>query len=112
MNRFYRVKILRRPVGTAVEHHEPPLEGEVVVKVTDATTNDDYRLVVVDADDERHERNRALPDVEALEEDAAVELAAKYQPARTAERFDPRTGETKTVEVPAVDLASIVAARS
>lgn len=112
MKRFYRVKIHRRPVGTAVEHHEPPLEGEVVVKVTDATTSGDYKLVVLDADDAQHESNLALPGVEALEEEGAVKLAARYQPATTGERFDPRTGKTETVDVPAVDLAAILAARS
>lgn len=112
MNRFYRVAVRKRPVGTAVEHHEPPVEGDVVVKVTDSATRGDHKLVVVDADDAQHERNLALPGVEALEEDGAVELAARYQPASRGERVDPRTGEAEAFDVPAVDLAAILAQRA
>lgn len=112
MNRFYRVVIDKRPVGTAIEHREPPLQGEIVVKVTDSTTRGDYRLVVMDADEAQHESNLALPGVEPLEEDAAVELAARYQPAFQGERLDPRTGEVEEVDIPAVDLAALVAQRA
>lgn len=111
MNRFYRVAVEKLPIGTAVQHREPPLEGEVVVKVTDAATRGDYRLVVVDADDAQHEGNIALPGVEALEEEGAVKLAARYQPGGARERPDPRTGEMQTIQVPAVDLAAILAQR-
>lgn len=110
MNRYYRVATEKHPVGTAVEHREPPLEGEVVVRVTDSAGGE-HRLVVLDADDAQHEGNLALPGVEALEEAEAVDLAARYRPAGTARRPDPRTGRMETVELPAVDLAAILAQR-
>lgn len=112
MQRFYRVTVTKRFVGTAIEHHEPALDGEVVVKVNDAATRGDFVLVVLDADDGQHERNLSLPGVEGLEAAAAIELAAEYQPARTTRRVDPLTRDTEIVDVPAVDLAAILAQRS
>ncbi len=111
MIRYYRGRIEKHPVGTAVEHREPPLEGEVVVSVRDSTTGGDYKLFVVDSDDAQHESNLTLPGVEPLEEDAAVELAARYQPATTGERFDPQTGAVEAFDVLAVDLAALLARR-
>jgi hypothetical protein len=111
MRRFYRVAVEKHPVGSAIEFREPPLEGEVVVKVSEAATQGASRVVVLDADDEQDERNRTLAGVEALDEEAAVALSAEYQPASSGTRFDPATRKTEEVETPAVDLARILAER-
>lgn len=111
MRRFYRVAVDRHAVGSAIEFREPPLEGEVVIKVSEAASEGASRVVVLDADDEQDERNLELDGVEALDEEAAVELAAKYQPASRGRRLDPSTGKVEEAERPAVDLAAILADR-
>jgi len=104
MNRFYKAAIIKWPVGTAIEHREPAVQGQVIIKVTDSTSRGDYKLFVVDADDAQHEANLALPGVGALSEKDALELAPKYQPKRTSTRFDPQTRKKEETITPACDL--------
>lgn len=101
---FYKVRIAKRKIGSAVEHIEPALQGEVIVKVTDSETSGDYKLFVVDATDAQHKMNLTLPGVEALSEAEAVKLAAQYQPQRTLRQFNPVTMKEETIKVPACDL--------
>lgn len=111
VKRFYKVAIDKRPIGTAIEHREPPVVGERITNVTDARTRGDFRVVVVDATDAEHQRNLALPAVEAVEEAEAVTLAARYQPEYTREDVDPRTGKVDRVTVPNLNLREVVAQR-
>lgn len=112
MNRFYRVAIGKRPVGTATERREPPLEGEVVIKVTDAKTQGNFKVMIVDADDYQHQGNLALRGVEVLSEAEAIELAARYQPETTREERNHRTGNVEIIHEPAVDLKRILSLRA
>lgn len=104
MNRFYRVVITKQPVGSAVRHKEPAMQGRVIIKVTDSTTAGNYKLFVMDCDDAQHEANLTLSGVEALLEAEAVKLAAQYQPRRTLTRFNPVTLEKGEIEIPGCDL--------
>jgi hypothetical protein len=104
MNRFYRVAITKRPVGTAVQHREPAVQGKVITKVTDLTTAGDYKLFVVDASDAQHEANLTLSGVAELSEAEAVKLATVYQPERIITQFDPLTRKEEKLTVPACDL--------
>ena len=104
MNRFYRIAVTKVPVGSAIEHREPPLQGEVVIKVSDLATEGDSRLVVVDATNNQHKINTATPGVEEISEADAVKLAAKYQPKRTMTRFNPQTRKEEKITLSAVDL--------
>jgi hypothetical protein len=108
MYRFYKMTIDKRPIGSAIEHREPPLRGTVITKVTDITTAGDYKLAVVDADDTQHRHNEALPGVDVLEEDEAVKLAPQYQPATTEERPNPMDHTLQKVQRPAVDLEALM----
>ena len=104
MNRFYKVAVTKWPVGSAVQHREPAVQGKVIIKVTDSKTVGDYKLLVVDASEAQHEANLALPGVEAVSEEHAVKLAGEYQPKRTLVQFNPLTGEEELITVPACDL--------
>jgi hypothetical protein len=107
MRRFYKVAITKWPVGTAVQHREPAVQGKVIVKVTDSTTGGDYKVFVVDAGDDQHKANLALPAVEGLSESQAVKLAAKYQPKRTLTQFNPLTGKKEKTTIPTCDLKKL-----
>lgn len=116
MNRFYKVAIDKRPIGTAFEHREPPLQGAQVTKVADSRTQGSFKLIVVDATDTEHQANLALPGVDELAQAAAVALAAEYQPEVTREVRDRETEnvrevKVKKVKVPAVDLKDILRRR-
>jgi len=111
MNRFYKVAITKRPVGTAIEHREPPVQGNIIVKVTDSTTAGDHKLLVVDADDAQHTANLRLPGVEEVEEVEAVKLAPKFQPKRAFTRFDPASRKEEKTTVSAVDLKEFLEKR-
>ena len=104
MNRFYKVSITKQRVGSAIEHREPPLQGQVITKVTDSTTRGNFKLIVVDADSAQHKANLAMPGVEGLTKTAAQKLAPTYQPKRTFTEFNPRTNKQETVTLPAVNL--------
>jgi hypothetical protein len=111
MNRFYKVTITKRPVGTAIEHREPRVEGNIIVKVTDSTTTGDYKLLAVDADDTQHAANLKMPGVEEVAEADAVNLAAMFQPKHTFTQFNPTTRKEEKVTVPAVDLRAFLEKR-
>jgi hypothetical protein len=111
MNRFYRVAIVKRPVGTAIEHREPAIEGDVLTKVTDSATAGDYKLIVVDATDDEHQANLAQFGVQELSEDDAAELAPTYRPQVTRVAFNPETMKEERLSVPAADLRGFVQRR-
>ena len=104
MNRFYRIVITKRPIGTAIEHREPEIQGAISTKVTDSTTAGDYKLIVADSTDEEHHANLAQPGVQELSEDEATALAPRYRPQRTHTAFNPETRKEERVTVPAADL--------
>ncbi|HEY0733609.1 MAG TPA: hypothetical protein VGD69_01780 [Herpetosiphonaceae bacterium] len=108
MNRCYKVAVIKRPIGTAIEYQEPPVQGKLITKVFDSTTGGDYELIVLDADDGQHQANVALAGVEELSEEQAVDLAATYQPERTLTRINPRTMTEEQETVPACDLRKIL----
>jgi hypothetical protein len=104
MNRFYKVAITKWPVGSAVEHREPAVQGHILTKVTDSTTGGDFKLFLVDGDEAQHQTNLSLAGVEELAEEQAVRLAAEYQPQRTFKRFNPQTRQEEQISVPTLDL--------
>lgn len=104
MQAFYKVNVTKQPIGSAIMHKEPPLDGEIVIKVTDASTAGDFKLVVLDCTPEQHEANLTLPGVAAISEAEAAKLAPKYQPRRTLTEVDPRTGKEEKLTIPATDL--------
>ena len=106
--RFYQVRIMKVSVGTAVEHRAPAIQGAIQRTVTDAATHGDYQLFVVEADDNQHQANVALPDVKALSAEEAQALAPQYQPQRTITHFDPLTRKQTQVERPAADLTPFI----
>lgn len=108
MKAFYKVTVTKQSIGSAIMHKEPPLEGEVVTKVTDTATAGDFKLIVLDCTAEQHEANLTLSGVVALSDKAAAELAPKYQPKRTLTEFDPRTGKEERSTIQAVDLRAVL----
>jgi hypothetical protein len=104
VKRFYKAAITKRSLGSAVEHREPGVEGQVIVKVTDSTTAGDYKLFLIDCNDAQHEANLNIPGIEEVSEEQAITLAAKYQPKRTLTRLNPLTRQEEKVTVPACDL--------
>jgi hypothetical protein len=95
---------MKRSLGSAVEHREPGVEGQVIVKVTDSTTAGDYKLFVIDCNDAQHQANLAIPGIEEVSEEQAITLAAKYQLQRTLSRLNPQTRKEENITVPACDL--------
>ena len=104
MKRFYKVAITKRSIGSAVEHREPEVAGQVIVKVTDSTTAGDYKLFVIDCSDAQHQTNLGIPGIEEVSEEQAVTLAVKYQPQRTLTRLNPQTRQEEHITVQACDL--------
>jgi hypothetical protein len=111
MNYFYRVAITKQFLGSAIEHKEPPLQGQIQTKVTDATTQGDFKIIIVECDETQHRFNLNLPGVQTLEEDEVTQLAPLYQPQRTIKRFDPKTRKEEAVVMPAADLKRFYAAK-
>ena len=104
MKRFYKATITKQPIGSAVRHKEPAVQGKVIVKVTDSTTAGDYKLLFIDCDDAQNKTNLTIPGVEELSEEQALELAAQYQPKRTLTQLNTVTMEEEEIDVPACDL--------
>lgn len=111
MKAFYKVTVTKQSVGSAIMHKEPPLDGEVVTKVTDTSTAGDFKLIVLDCTAEQHDANLTLSGVAEVTDKEAAELAPKYQPERTLTELDTRTGKEERVSIPAVDLRAFVGAR-
>ena len=109
MKGFYKIAVTKLPVGAAVRHKEPPLAGEVVIKVSDMSTQGDFKLVVLDCTAEQHADNLLFPGVAEVSESEAAALAAKYRPKHTRTELNKRTGKQEKVEVPAVDLRAFLA---
>ena len=108
MKAFYKVVVTKQPDGTAIIHKEPPLHGEIITKITDASTAGDFRIVALECSAEQHEENLAYPGVVALDEAEAVKLVPKYQPKRSILELDPRTGKQHKIELPAADLKRLL----
>ena len=104
MKRFYKVTITKRPIGSAVEHREPAVQGNVIIKVSDSTTAGDYQLFVIDCDNNQHKANLATLGIDELSEEQAIKMAAQYQPERTFTRHNPLTMKEETFTIPACDL--------
>ena len=104
MIRFYKAKIIKKPVGSATEHILPIFKGNVITNVYDITTEGDFRLFVVDCSDEEERANIALDGVTELSEEDAVPLAAKYQPARKIKTFNPQTKKEEELNIPVLNL--------
>ena len=104
MKRFYKATITKQPIGSAVRHKEPAVQGKVIIKVTDSTTAGDYKLLVIDCDNAQNKANLTIPGVEELSEEQALKLAVQYQPKRTLTQLNPVTMEEEEIDVPACDL--------
>lgn len=86
MNHFYRVMVTKQFLGSTTEHREPPIQGKVIIKVTDVNTRGDFKLFVVNCDEDQHKMNSVLPGVLPISEEEAIRLAPLYQPERTVNR--------------------------
>jgi len=104
MLRFYKVKIIKRPVGSAIEHILPAFEGKVITNVYDITTDGDFRLFIVDCSDEENRANIALGGVNELSREDAIATAAQFQPARKIRTFNPETKNEEEQDIPELDL--------
>ena len=111
MERYYKVPIDKRRIGSAIQHREPPLQGTLLTKVTEMKTHGNVKIIVIDADEQQHQRNVLLPGVEEIDAVGAATLAAEFQPEHDVEEPDPITRERKKRKQPAVKLADVVAAR-
>ncbi len=108
MKTFYKVSVTKQSDGTAIVHKEPPLQGEIITKITDSSTAGDFKIVALECTEEQHEENLAYPGVVALDEAEAVKLAPKYQPKRSFTELNPRTGKEEKLELPAADLTRLL----
>jgi len=104
MIRFYKAKIIKRPVGTAIEHIMPLFQGNVITNVYDINTEGDFRLFVIDCTEEENRSNISLDGVNLLSENDAIALAAEFQPARSIVKFNMETKTEEVQEIPALDL--------
>ncbi len=104
MKKFYKVAITKRPIGSAIEHKEPAMQGDIIIKVTDSTTAGDHKIFVIECDDAQHKANLTSSRIEELSEERAIKLAAEYQPKRTLTRFNPLTMKKEKTDIPACDL--------
>jgi len=100
MNKFYKVAIIKLPMGSATEHREPPIQGRIIIKVDDLATQGSFKLFVVDCDKDQHKMNSVLPGVLSISEEEANRLAPLYQPERTVTRPVLRSQEMGTVRQP------------
>lgn len=108
MKAFYKISVTKQPEGTAIVHREPPLQGEIITKISDTSTRGDFKIVALECDAEQHAVNLAYPGVVALNEAEAVKLAPKYQPRRSVSELDPGTRKEQKIELPAVDLKRLL----
>ena len=108
MKAFYKISVTKQPIGSATMHREPPLAGEVVIKVFDASTEGDFKLVVLDCSEAQHADNLLLPGVAEISEAEAVALAPKYQPKRTMTELNALTGKQEKITIPAADLKAFL----
>ena len=104
MKHCYRVTITKQLLGSAIEYLEPLLQGQIQAKMTDSTTRGNFKLIIIDCDDNQHQFNLNLSGVENLTVEEATKLAPIYQPQRTIRRFNPQTRQEEKVVVPAMDL--------
>jgi len=111
MNHFYRVVITKQFLGSAIEHKEPSLQGQIQAKVTDSTTQGDFKIIIIDCDDTQYQYNLNLSGVHNLEEDEVTKLAPLYQPERTIKRFDPKTRKEESVVMSAANLTRFYATK-
>ncbi len=111
MKAYYKVTITKERDGTAIIHNEPPLQGDVIVKISDMTTAGDQKLVAVEVNKEQHTANLAMSGVAAIEENEAVKLAPKFQPKHKVKEFNRHTGAEETREIKAFDIIKYIKAR-
>ncbi len=104
MMRFYKARIVKRPVGTAIEHIMPVFQGIVITNVYDINTEGDFRLFVVDCTEEENRSNVSMDGVSPLSEEDAIALAAEYQPARRIRTINMETKKEEEQDIPALDL--------
>ncbi len=104
MEVHYRVKIAKESIGSAIQHKEPPLEGNVTVKVGDTQTRGAYKVIVLDCTAAQHAENLTLPGVQELNQDRAVKLAARFQPKRKMVKMKPHFKKGKDPDEDAEDI--------
>jgi hypothetical protein len=109
MIRFYDAVIETEILGSALVFREPLLKGQVLVSISNVLQGDRQRLYACVCTDEEHQENLRLAQVKELDEEAAVKLAAEYQPERLMPHIDPVTGETENLRVPPCDLRLLLA---
>jgi hypothetical protein len=104
MIRFYKARIINKPVGSATEHIFPIFKGRVITNVYDISTNGDFRIFVVDCSDGENRANIALDGVNELSKEDAFALAAQFQPARKVRTFNMETKKEEEQDIPVLNL--------
>lgn len=104
MYKFYKMAIVKKWVGSAIQYKGARMKGNIITTVMDSATEGDYKLFVIQCDQAQHEENLLLPGVIELSEEQAIELAAEYQPASTSIQLNPETMKPKEVQISACDL--------
>lgn len=108
MIRFYDTILLPRRVGFASEYMILPFEGNILVTVRSALRNDLRVLIVCDCNDNQHERNCTMPNVNSIDENHAIQIAEIYEPAKTVHRMNPSNGIMEQMHIPALNLRSFL----
>ena len=108
MKRIYKAKIVKKNVGSAIEHILPELKGKIITSVYDITTDGDYRLFLVECDDAQNKANLSLEGVSELSEEEAISIAAEYQPERKIKKVDPTTQKEEEITIPKCDLRKYI----
>lgn len=96
------------PIGKAIMYKLPPLDGEILIKITDSSTKGDYTLIVIECDDQIHNKNISMEKVTDMEEQNAVELAAELQPESNRVEVNPKTKRKRKITNPALDLTKFL----
>ena len=108
MKAFYKVSVTKQSLGSAILHKEPPLVGAVVTKVSDVSSEGDYKLIVIDCSEAEHAENLLLPGVAEVSEAEAMVLAPKFQPKRTMTELNERSGKQEKITIAAADLKTFL----
>ena len=108
MEKIYKAKIVKKKVGSAIEHILPELKGKIITSVYDIATDGDYRLFVVECDEAQNRANLSLEGVSELSEEEAFSLAEEYQPERKIKRVDPATLKEEEITIPKCDLRKYI----
>jgi hypothetical protein len=109
MRKFYEIKPLQIPYGTAVEIKDPPIQGQILCSVSNSSSADLTKIIVCDCTDEQHTANLSTFGTREISLDDAQEMSARFKPARKVPHFNPEKQQEEEIERPAFDLKARLA---